>query len=86
MQNYSIGTGDLFWVVALFFRPFYFAVNIDFSERGRRGCWGCSLPLAGLLAGKPLQKLSCITGGFFTKRSINLCRNNLKYLNFDIVE
>ena len=69
MQNYSIGTGDLFWVVALFFRPFYFAVNIDFSERGRRGCWGCSLPLAGLLAGKPCQ-LKVLSEGLLLNRRV----------------
>ena len=49
--NHVFGFGS----IGLIFRPFSFEVNINVDIGGRRGCRGCSLPLAGLLAGKPCQ-------------------------------
>ena len=49
--NHVFGFGS----IGLIFRPFSFEVNINVDIGGRRGCRGCSLPLAGLLAGKQCQ-------------------------------
>ena len=64
--------------LAFFFGPFYVAVNVDFSEQGRRGCWGCSLSLAGLLAGKPCQ-LKVLSEALLLNRRV-LLRENYKFL------
>ena len=48
--------------------PFLFlAILIDCRE-GRRGCWGCSLSLAKLLAGMPCQSNALLEASLVRER------------------
>ena len=53
----------------LIFRPFSFEFNINVDIGGKRGCMGCSLPLAGLFAGKPC-KLKVLSEALLLNRTV----------------